>query len=818
MRFPAHLATLLTAALAWGAPGLGTAAAGADGPAAPAAKPATGPANAPAAMASAFDKEVKPLLTAYCGACHGADKHKGDVDFSTVRNGEQALGQPALWKTALAKLTDQEMPPAKEKKQPSDAERLALQAWMRGLKRLQAPDPGPLTIRRLARIEYDNTIRDLFGVDLKAGTDLPADAPGEGFDNTTSPLLMEKYLLAADDILDRLILPDQYHLLTPAGQLPAIVAGVPEEGKPDGKERLFTSPAEVTTVLSLPAEGTYSIRIKAGAEQIDKDPVRIGIRFDGQFVQELHVTAPTKHPAVYTYTGKLVAGKTRMSVVFINPVGSSAPPPPAAPATPPPKAPAPGGAGKKAPPAPAAKAEPAAPQSRTLLVESIEITGPPARMAGEAQRRLFVAVPGKDVSKRDAAQKIAEAFALRAFRRPPTAAEIQALLKIFALADNQDEVFNESIKLMLKAVLVSPQFLYRTPDDRPDAKPAKDGSVPVGDFELASRLSYFLWATMPDDELFKLAQAGTLHDPAVLTAQVRRLIKDPRSRSLAEDFAAPWLGLDRVAELTLDEKKFPGVGKELRQALCDEGTVFFDSLMRDGGSVLDLIDSDYAWMNGLTAKLYGNDAVKGPKMQKVHLDDPNRGGAATMPGVLMATSTPNRTSPVKRGKWVLEQLLGASPPPPPPNVPALDKQDVPENAHLTLRQRTERHRDDPACASCHRIMDPIGFGLENFDAIGRWRTSDDTGGPVDAVGELPGKQRFASPSELKKILMGRKDEFLRTFTGKLLAFALGRKLTAYDEVVVEDLVEQLPKDGYKLDALIVRIVTSYPFLNRQRLQ
>jgi hypothetical protein len=769
----------------------------------------------PAAMAATFDKEVKPLLSSYCFSCHGPDKQKGDVTFSNTRNGEQALGQQALWKSALAKLTDQEMPPAKEKKQPSDAERLALQSWMRNLKRLLPADPGPLTIRRLARVEYDNTIRDLFGVDLKAGTDLPADAPGEGFGNTVSPLLMEKYLLAADDILDRLITPDQFRQVANAGQLGAIISGVPEEGKPDGKERVFTSPAEVTTVLSIPAEGTYTFKIKAGAEQVGKDPVRIGIRFDGQFVQELHILATTKHPQAYSCTTKLINGKTRFSVVFINPVAD----PESAPAPPSPAPPA----GKKSP-APASKA-PSAPApeaaklpSRTLLIESIEITGPPARMAGEAQRRVLVATPGKDLSKHDAAQKIIEAFAPRAFRRPPTAAEIKALLKVFDLGDAQDEVFNESIKLMLKAVLVSPQFLYRTPDDRDDAKDAKGAIVPVGDYELASRLSYFLWATMPDDELFKLAQAGKLRDPAVLTAQVKRLLKDPRAHALAENFAAPWLGLDHVADTVLDEKKFPGVGKEMRQALYDEGIVFFESLMRDGGSILDFIDCDYAWMNGLTAKLYGNDAVKGPKMQKVHMDSSDRGGAATMPGVLMVTSTPNRTSPVKRGKWVLEELLGASPPPPPPNVPALDKQDVPENAKLTLRQKTELHRDDPACNSCHRVMDPIGFGLENFDAIGRWRTNDDSGGPIDSIGELPGKQRFTSPGELKKILMRRKDEFLRTFTGKLLAFALGRKLVGYDEVVVDDLVEQLAKDDNHLDALITRIVTSYPFLNRQALR
>ncbi len=767
----------------------------------------------PATMAASFDKEVKPLLATYCVSCHGPDKQKGDVNFANARNGEQALGQLALWKSALSKLNDQDMPPAKEKKQPNEAERLVLQGWMRSLKRLLPPDPGPLAIRRLARVEYDNTIRDLFGVDLKAGTDLPADAPGEGFGNTVSPLLMEKYLLAADDILDRMISPDQFHQLSTAGQLGAIIAGVPEEGKPDGKDRVFTTPAEVTTLFSIPAEGTYTFKIKAGAEQVGKDPVRIGVRFDGQFVQELHITATTKHPQAYTCSTKLISGKTRFSLVFINPVADPAEGAPTPPAPTPP-------AGKKgAAPAPATKAPPAPEAaklpSRTLLIESIEVTGPPAHYAGDAQRRLLVATPSKDLSKHDAAQKIIEAFAPRAFRRPPTANEIKALLKVFDLGDAQDEVFNESVKLMFKAVLVSPQFLYRTPDDREDAKGAV---VALGDWELASRLSYFLWATMPDDELFKLCQAGKLREAGMLSAQVKRMLKDPRAHALAENFAAPWLGLDHVADTVLDEKKFPGVSKEMRAALYDEGIVFFESLMHEGGSILDFIDCDYAWMNGQTAKLYGNDMVKGPKMQKVHLDSADRGGAATMPGVLMVTSTPNRTSPVKRGKWVLEQLLGASPPPPPPNVPALDKQDVPENAKLTLRQKTELHRDDPACNSCHRVMDPIGFGLENFDVLGRWRDRDESGGPIDAIGELPGKQRFATPGELKKILMKRKDEFLHTFTGKLLAFALGRKLTGYDEVVVDDLVQQLAKDDNHLDALIADIVTSYPFVNRQALR
>jgi hypothetical protein len=322
---------------------------------------------------------------------------------------------------------------------------------------------------------------------------------------------------------------------------------------------------------------------------------------------------------------------------------------------------------------------------------------------------------------------------------------------------------------------------------------------------------------MPDDELMTLARERKLSQPEVLVAQVRRLIADPRARAFAETFAAPWLGLDRLDELVIDPKKFPQVTKELRQAMYEEGMAYFLGLLQGGGSLLEVLDSDYAWMNAQTAKLlYGlsTSEAKTAKMQKVKLSDNNRGGMLTMPGVLAVTSMPSRTSPVKRGKWILEQLLDAAPPPPPPDAPDLAKQDTSDNAKLTLRQRTEKHRTDPACAACHRVMDPLGFGLENFDAIGRWRTVDDYGAPVDALGELPGKVRFASPADLRKILVARRDEFVRAFTGKLLAFALGRRLSGYDEVVADDLAEAALANGARLDDLVLAIVTSYPFLNR----
>jgi hypothetical protein len=342
--------------------------------------------------------------------------------------------------------------------------------------------------------------------------------------------------------------------------------------------------------------------------------------------------------------------------------------------------------------------------------------------------------------------------------------------------------------------------------------------IEIGDYELATRLSYFLWATMPDEELVRLAKGGTLHQPDVLAAQAQRLIRDARARNLAVTFAIPWLNLDKLADLVVDEKRFPMMTKEMRTAMYEEGVAFFQGILHDGGSITDALDSDYAWMNGLTARIYGNAEVKGPKMQKVKLGDGNRGGIITMPGVLAVTSMPNRTSPVKRGKFILEELLDAAPPPPPPNVPDLSKQDTAENAKLTLRQRTERHRTDPACAACHRIMDPLGFGLENFDAIGRWREVDDYGAPIDALGELPGRQHFNTPAELRRILMSHKDQFVRAFTGKLLAFSLGRRLSGYDEVVVDDIVDAVIAHGYHLDDLIVRIVSSYPFLHRRTIQ
>ena len=429
----------------------------------------------------------------------------------------------------------------------------------------------------------------------------------------------------------------------------------------------------------------------------------------------------------------------------------------------------------------------------------------------EVQKRLFGEPPAPGADLEAAAGLVARTLARKAYRRPPSEEELDVLSGVFDLARANHLGYPAALRLMLKAIFVSPQFLFITP-----AKEAEPGRtiVPLDDHQLASRLSYLVWATMPDAELSALADGGQLHEPAVLQAQVRRLLADPRSRALFDGFGAQWLGLGELKSKTFDTTKFPQMTPAMRAAMVDEARLFFDSMVRENQSVVRFVDGDYTFLNETLATLYGLEkSVTGPEMRRVTLTDANRGGILGMPGILATTSFPNRTSPVKRGVWVLEQVLGEHVPPAPPNIPALEKQDQNTVANLTLRQRTELHRTNAVCANCHKILDPIGFGLENFDAIGRWRDQDDTGGGIDAAGELPGGKHFASPKELKTIIAARKDDLARNLTEKLLAYALCRQLEGYDEIVVDHLMDSLAKDGYRMQTLIIGILTSYPFAN-----
>ena len=767
----------------------------------------------PSQLAQAFDTQIRPFLGTYCLDCHGGTKAKGDLDLSTFTSGTSALAKIDIWKDAAGRVHAQDMPPAKAKgkelKQPSEAARTQFITWVRNLKHLAPKDPGRGTIRRLSQVEYANTLRDLLGVDPKVADQVPQDAVGEGFSSSISPLLMEKYLLVADEILDQAIVPDRLTIAWNAGQLDAVIGGKPDAGKPDGMQRRLSGAGEVSALLSAPVDGTYTIKVRAATEKnAGREPTRLAVRFDNQVVGEVRITAPPKTPGTYTVTCKLPAGRTRLSLLMANPhlqieAAAEAKRPPAATPKPDTK------------PAVQSDTPGSEAELRTAIIESVEVIGPPTARQSDLQRTLFVATPGKELSKRDAARKIADSFARRAYRRPPTRDEIDILLEVFDLADGQDEVFSFSVKLMLKAVLVSPGFLYLTPDD--GSITGKDGAVvAIGGHQLASKLSYLFWSTMPDEELSALADAGKLQAPAVIAEQVRRLIKDPRSRALFNGFGAPWLELNHLDELAVDEKKFPLMTRELRAAMFEEAAMLFDTILREDRSVIEFIDNDYTFLNSTLAHIYGlQDQVTGTQLKRVQLSDRNRGGVLTMPGVLAVTSLPNRTSPVKRGAWVLDRVLGQKPPTPPADVPALEQQDANAGIGLNLRQRTERHRADPACSSCHQAIDPIGFGLENFDVLGRWRDRDDTGAPVDAVGELPGRQRFSTPGDLKRLISARKDDFCRALVQRILAYTLCRSLSGYDEVIADEIADAVAKDGYRFQTVWVKIATSYPFLNRR---
>jgi len=594
----------------------------------------------------AFKTQVTPFIASYCATCHGAKKQKGGVTFQSAMKNPGSRSFREIWKRASAQLKSHDMPPEDED-QPSEQERKAMVDWVAGTKFLSPRDPGQFVIRRLNKVEYGNTLHDLFGVDPQLAHELPDEVFGAGYTNSLSPLLMEQYLAVANEVVSR--------ALAPPGATPTAV-----------------------------------------------------------------------------------------------------------------------------------------------------------------QQRLFGPTPAAGADQALAARRVARSLARLAYRRPPSQAEVETLMRVFAFAKDKRESYPDALRLMLKAVLVSPQFLFITPDAPDKELHATGAIVELDDYQLASRLSYLLWATTPDAELSALADAGKLRDPQVLAGQARRMMRDPRSRALFDGFGAQWLGLDKLAGKTFDPVKFPQMTGDLRSAMYEEGRLLFESILHENRSLTTFIDSDYTFLNGTLAPIYGLDAtIRGPQMRRVQLKDPNRGGILTMPGILATSSFPNRTSAVNRGVWVLEEVLGEHVPPPPANVPALDKQNPHKVATLTLRQRTELHRSDPMCANCHKILDPIGFGLENFDAIGRWRDRDDSGGPIDATGELPGGHRFGTPRELKRIIAGRTEDFCRNLTGKLLAYALCRQLEGYDEVVVDRLSDTTAKDGYRMQTLVVGVVTSYPFTHRR---
>jgi hypothetical protein len=657
-------------------------------------------------------------------------------------------------------------------------------------------NPGKVTIRRLNRTEYNNTIRDLVGIDYRPADDFPADDVGYGFDNigdvlSLPPLLMEKYLAAAEQIIEKKLAAEA-DAKTPRRIYSPDEFKLGGDGKRTGTAYFeLTGAGDVSVEHEFPGDGEYVFKVRAAARPAGNQKVKMSVRVDGKEIKAVEVEALEDRPGLYEVKANVKAGTRKVSVAFTNPGG------PGEPDTQPKAEPK----GKRRPP-PRFK-------DRRLLVMHIDVFGP-AGAAEQAAADRLIPPRRQGEGRSEWARGVITRFATRAFRRPVAKDEIDRLLKFVEVAEKEGDSPEKGLALALQAVLVSPHFLFRVElDPQPDSPTVR----PLNDHELASRLSYFLWSTLPDATLMSLAAKGELQKDAVLEQQVRRMLADPRAREFVENFSGQWLQTRNLKTFAPDAKLFPGFDEELRRAMIAETEKYFETVLREDRSVLEFLDSDWTVVNERLARHYGLDGVKGREFRKVSLAGTPRGGVLTQASVLAITSNPTRTSPVKRGKWVLEQLMGTPPPPPPPNVEELSEDEA-TVLKGTLRQRMEQHRHNPACANCHAKMDPLGFGLENFDAVGSYRTKDGRF-PIDPSGTLPNGKSFQGPAGLKKILLADKDLFVRCLAEKLLTYALGRGLEYYDKCAVDEVCTAASRNNHRFTSLIVAVVKSEPFRKRR---
>tara|TARA_Y100000746_G_scaffold55455_1_gene44760 strand:+ start:9758 stop:11647 length:1890 start_codon:yes stop_codon:yes gene_type:complete len=442
-----------------------------------------------------------------------------------------------------------------------------------------------------------------------------------------------------------------------------------------------------------------------------------------------------------------------------------------------------------------------------------QVISPEGKAPTSIQKTLFGEVVSNESNSKKDLLKTAKFLTRKAFRRPPTMSELDVLINVYNLGLKNNLNHLESLGLMLKAVLVSPQLLFITPSAE---FKSNEKIVSIDSYQLASRLSYLLWSSPPDQQLANLADEATLINPEVLKEQVNRMLNNPKSKALFDGFGAQWLRLNNLENQVFDMEIFPDMTLSLRMAMIDEARLFFRSIIKENKSVIEFVDSDYTFLNEQLSKLYGiTESVIGEDMRRVKLTNPNRGGIIGMPATLASTSFSNRTSPVRRGVWVLEQVLGERVPSPPPDIPELEELDHENEQGLTLRQRTELHQSEATCANCHKLLDPIGFGLENFDAIGRWREVNNEGLRIDSSGQLPNGEKFTSPALLKSLLIKRKGDLARNFTEKFMAHALGRQLEGYDYIVIDQLMDKISADDYRIRTIITEVITSYLFTHRR---
>lgn len=737
-----------------------------------------------------FDADIQPLLKKYCYECHGEKRQRAGLNLQKFDSEQSILEGRKVWERAAAMIRTREMPPERRQEQPTQEERDLLSQWINETSsRIDCTgvhDPGRVTIRRLNRFEYNNTIRDLVGVDFKPAADFPSDDVGYGFDHigdvlSLPPILFEKYLNAAEKITAAAIASQPLK-----GTIVTFVGEKLKNGQAynDGA-RMLSSNGKISAEVDVPRAGKYVVRIRAFETHAGDDYAKMAFWVDENRQHTFDVKGRAEAPQSFALRMDLTAGKHLIAGEFTNDYYQ-------------PDNPNPNN------------------RDRNMGVAAIEIQGPielsEPKTVTDLHRKIFIRTPQPDMSDaEDCARAIVGSFARRAFRRPIEREELDRLIDLGRNVMLEGESFERAMEVCVQAVLVSPHFLFRV---ETDAEPENPKAIhPINEFELASRLSYFLWSSMPDEELFRLAERNALRSNNNLRLQVERMLKNPKAQAFVENFAGQWLQTRNLKAMTPDPKLFPTFDDALRESMRMETELFFGEIVRGNHSILDLLDADFTYVNERLAKHYGLQGVTGEKFQRVKLDGERRAGILTQASILTLTSNPNRTSPVKRGKWVLENILGAPPPPPPPNVEEL-KNDEKSVLSGTLRQRMEQHRENPTCASCHQKMDPLGFGFENFDAIGAWRTKDGNF-DIDPAGVLPSGESFKTPRELRDILKNSKDEFARCLTEKLLTYSLGRGLEYYDKCAVDSLVGVMAKDNYRIATLIHEIVNSDPFQKRR---
>ncbi|MBY0521921.1 MAG: DUF1592 domain-containing protein [Gemmataceae bacterium] len=741
-----------------------------------------------------FVRDGLGFIQKHCLQCHGEKAQKAGLSLHGYRDEASVMKGRKVWDTVVKMVQSGEMPP-RDRPRPSAEEIEGFAKAVQGVYvRNSKPDPGHVTIRRLNRNEYNNTIRDLLGLDFNPAENFPADGVGYGFDNigdvlSLSPILLEGYLTAAESVVRRVHVTAQrgtqisapgYHLFPATDEA--------RKGMKDYFRRLATKGQSAYLRLPASQDGEYVFRGRIYGSKAGDEPVRAAVLVNGKEVQTFEVKADSAKGAEnfeqkvqVPSTGAEVSVGLALANEYKDDKGE-----------------------------------------RVLWVESLTLV-PPADCRPAAQRRLFPVDTAK--SRPQQTEEMLARLATQAYRRPATADEVARLVKFVETSVVRGVKWETAMQRAVQAVLVSPKFLFRIElDDRPDSVDPH----PIDEHQLASRLSYFVWSSMPDEELFALA--GKKQLTANLDGQVRRMLQDPKARSLVDHFAMQWLQLGRLQLLTPDPKVFPTFNEPLRKAMLRETELFMEAIMREDRSILEIIDADFTFLNEPLARHYGiadtngnrvgqgparaaGQSIRGDQFQRVRLADGERGGILTQASILTATSNSTRTSPVKRGHWVLEQILGTPPPPPPPDVPAL-----PDTAKAivsgSLRQRLEQHRANPNCANCHARIDPIGFAFENYNAIGAYRTRDGEF-LIDPSGKLPDGKTFQGPGELKAILKDKKKLFSRCLTEKMLTYALGRGVEFYDQPTVDRIAAALGRNEHKFSLLVTEIARSDPFRLRR---